>query len=195
MIIKKIILLIVSSTIFISCSSLFKVKRLQDCEFAFSHVSNTVLADIPIQEKNSISDFTFSEMGQISKAFFSKNLPLDFIANISIKNPNKKKALLTKLEWILLIEQDQIALGTIDQEHEIEGFSTISVPIKVSTDVYELWRNKSRDAALKLLFNMSDDSGKPIKLTIKVKPIFTIGKKEIKSPNYFIINTELTSPE
>lgn len=187
---KKILLFTTIILSLTSCKMIKEVQRLAECEYAFISVSDTELAGVKIQEKESMRDLGMSEMTLIGKAFLMRNMKLTFTANIAVKNTNAKTAALNRLEWIMSVEDTKVAEGVINDRFEVAGGETKILPVDVEFDVMDIWRSGSRDDILNMLFNLADIGGKPTTLKLKLRPSVMIAGKQIATPNYFTVKTD-----
>jgi hypothetical protein len=104
---KKIISVVLIYLLFGACGIINQVNQmanLANCDFRLKSIQQTLLAGIYIQDILSFTDLGFLDMVTITNAIANKTLPLEFILNIEVRNPNISPAALNKLEWILLID-------------------------------------------------------------------------------------------
>ena len=60
---------------------------------------------------NQLSDLNMFDAAKIASAVGSQQFPLDFTLNIEAKNPNTSTAGMTKIDWILLIDDIEMTRG------------------------------------------------------------------------------------
>jgi hypothetical protein len=180
--------------IFVSCSTIREISALAKCEFKVSNIKDLTLVGVNIQKINSITDLSWSDAGKIAAAIFTNSFPLAFTVNLDVKNPNKTKAALNHLEWILLIDDIQMATGNVNDRVEIApngGVSTL--PININLDLKQALKGKSYDAIKNFAFNLAGYGDGPTRITIKAKPTIMIGTKAVQYPGYISIKTQYTS--
>lgn len=170
-----------------------KVKRLQNCEFRTTTLENTSLAGVNVQAINSLFSIKLGDMLKLADAVKSGSLPLTFVLNTEVRNPNKKPASMTKVDWIASIDDDEIAHGAVEQRVEIPGMGTATVPFTVGTDVMQLLRGKSKDALITYALGLAGANNAPVRVSIKLKPYIHIGKKEIAYPGFIRLSQEFSA--
>lgn len=185
---NRLFVFIISIVFVVSCSSVKQANNFKDCTYSFASIEDLKVGNIDIQGKKSFRDLNMSETTGISQLLMAKKLPISLTANISITNPNSKTASIDVLEWILLIKDKEIAKGIINNKIEVKPNQTINIPIPISTDIGTVLKAFSLSEITHIMFNISDISGIPVEAKLKVKPAIRVGKKEIKSPSFFIIN-------
>jgi LEA14-like dessication related protein len=169
------------------------LKNLSKCEFRIKNVENIKAANINIQKLTSIDELGFLEAAKIATEILSGSLPLVADLNIEVKNPNKGKAALTKLDWIVLIDDYEIANGIVNQRFEVPGGSTAIMPMHIQTDLKKVISKDTGKFLVNFAFNLVDKNDKPTRISIKAKPTIMVGKKEITYPNYILVKDVFTS--
>jgi hypothetical protein len=104
-----------------SCASLLSVANIASCKFRMESMQNTSLAGINIQGRTNFSGLSITDAGRLTNAYLNKNLPLSFILNIEATNPNVREAALHGFDWILNIDDVEMARGRQDQQITIPG--------------------------------------------------------------------------
>ena len=85
---------------------------LAKCDFRLKTIENTNLAGVNIQHIQKLSDLNFIDAARISAAMAGKELPLTFTLNVEARNPNASQASIQRIDWILLIDDIEMANGT-----------------------------------------------------------------------------------
>ncbi|KPK86027.1 MAG: hypothetical protein AMS27_05985 [Bacteroides sp. SM23_62_1] len=174
-----------------SCSYLKELSALADCDFRMSTLEDPLLAGIDISDRNSIEALTFEETGKIAKNILLGELPLSFILNVEVKNPNPVTASLNRLEYIAFIDDLQVAAGAVEERIEIPPLGGIStIPVKVETNLVELLKRESRNTLINFGLNLADASKRPTRVSIQIKPYIRVGNKDLEYPGYINVNKE-----
>ncbi len=161
------------------------------CDFRMKTVTDTQLANIDVQNIRSFSDLNFFQVGNLTKAYLSGNVPLEFLLNIESKNPNTASATMASFDWILLIDDIQMVSGTNEQEYQIPANGgTQVIPLKISVNLLEVLNNETKDALLNFGFNLADAGNKPTRVGLKLKPTINVGGIPITYPGYIELGTE-----
>jgi hypothetical protein len=185
--------LALTSVLFFSACAFSKLSRLENCEFRSTTLEQTQLAGVNVQGYKSVLDFKFTDALKVADAYKSGKMPLSFILNVEARNPNSKPALMAKIDWIALIDDDQIALGTVDRAVQIPAGGTAIIPFTVQTDLLELLKGKSKDALITYAMGLAGADNKPLRVAIKVKPYISIGKKTLAYPGFFKLEQEFSA--
>lgn len=149
------------------------------------------LAGIRIDNKKSISDLNMMDAGKISAALLSGRLPLTFNLNVVAQNPNATLAAMNKMEWIALLDDVEVVRGMVNDRVEIPANNgKTNIPVKISVDLKEVLSSKSKDALLNLAFNLTDPSGQPSRVKLKIKPTLMLGSIPVNYPGYITLSKE-----
>jgi len=157
-------------------------------------VTDTRLAGLDIQKINSFSDLNLFQVGNLTKAYLSRNVPLEFLLNIEGKNPNAAEATMASFDWILFIDNIQMVSGTNDQEYHISANGGIQIiPLKISVNLLDILNNETKDTLLNFGFNLADAGNKPTRVDLKIKPTINVSGIPITYPGYIDLGTEFGS--
>ncbi len=182
------------SIAFSSCKTLMSYTNILTCDFKMKSLSNTQLAGIDIQSINSYSELGFIQLGTLTKAYLNGNIPLEFQLNVEGKNPNPTVASMAKFDWILSIDDIQMATGTNSQEYNIPpNDGTQIIPLKISINLLDILNDQTKNALLNFGFNLTDNSNKPTRVGLKIKPTIYLNGIPITYPGYIELGTEYGS--
>lgn len=119
-------------------------------------------------------------------------MPLALNVNIGVKNPTDRNALLTTMDWALDIAAKEFATGSTNQNYNINAKKTTTVPLGVSTDLYQLFSSTGVEA-LKTFASSFTKDGTSSQLGLRVRPAISVAGQTIKSPSYIQIMSPSTS--
>ena len=192
---KILLLASISSLIFFtSCDVMQQVTQMNNltkCDFRLESVQQLNLAGINVQNVKSVSDLNMFDAAKIASAVGSQQFPLDFTLNIEAKNPNTSAAGMTKIDWILLIDDIEMTRGILDKQVTIPANNGIAIiPMKMHVDLQEALKGKSADAVINFGMNLAGTGNKPTRFTLQMKPTITIGGFPITYPGYLNVKTE-----
>ena len=180
----------------ISCGVVRQAKQMSNlvnCDFRVLNVQNIYLAGVSIQNIQDIKNLGFTDAARIMTAVAGKSLPLKFLLNLEGKNPNSDAAGMNLLDWILFIDNIQMASGRVTESFVIPpNNGTTTIPIQVSLDLKQILKGKSLEAIANFAFNLSGAGNRPTRITVKVKPTIMIGQSPLKYPGYITINTDFS---
>ncbi|MBL7906764.1 MAG: hypothetical protein JNL22_17215 [Bacteroidales bacterium] len=198
---KKIMLMlavVITTIAFSACDILDQARQvamLSKCEFRLSSVDQLKLAGVNIQQVKKLSDLSLLDAAKITTAAVSgSSLPLNFTLNVEVKNPNAGSAGLTKLDWILFIDDIQMVSGVNEQRLQVPGNGgTGTIPLTIGVNLKEVLKGKSGDAIANFGLNLAGAGNKPTRITLKAKPTIMVGSQYIAYPGYLTVQNEFTS--
>lgn len=172
-----------------------QVAMLSKCEFKLKTVDQLRLAGVNIQQVKKLTDLNMMDAAKITAAAVSGgSLPLNFTLNVEARNPNTAAAGLTKLEWILFIDDIQMVSGVNEQRVQIPGNGgTGIIPLSIGIDLKQALKGKSGEAIANFGLNLAGAGNKPTRITLKAKPAIMVGSQSIAYPGYLTIQNEFTS--
>ncbi len=166
-----------------------ELKSFANCDFRLESVKNTRLAGVNIQGKKSLTDLGFSDMAKVTGVIAGGTLPLTFDLNVQARNPNASLAAMNRLDWILLIDKQEMVSGVLGDRVQIAPNSMATFPVAISLDLMEVLSGKSAEALLNLAFSLAG-TGSTSKITLKAKPTIVIGSSQLQYPGYINITQE-----
>jgi len=194
---KKAILILLLPVFFLtSCDILEQVAQvaaLQECEFELDNVNNIKVLGIRMDNKEDISDFSFSDLAKLTAALSSGSLPLEMDLNVKVVNPNTQTAAMTRMDWKVYVDEMHMVDGVVDDRVTIapNGGSSM-VPFRASLDLYEIISGEGLDAAINLAMNLSGKGTKASSLQLKIKPSINVAGRDIPYPGYVTVEQEIS---
>lgn len=191
--IKKSALLICLTLGFVSCDVSKQAQllmALKNCEYKVSSISNAKVAGTEINSLLGKSNLNIASLPGLAVGFLTKNIPLDATLNLEITNPSATEAAINEFDYKILINNTDLAEGTVSQSAVIGQGKTAIVPVKIRTNVYNLLTNQDILNDVTKAAKKTDESLGL--LTIKIRPTFMIGNTPIKYPTYISISKEIS---
>lgn len=190
--------LLVLPLLFSQCSvnqQISQAKTLGDCKY------NIVSADSVLLAGTDVRQFQFSKLDdllrypKLATGLLLRNIPLSARINLGIRNPTAKLAGINQLEYKILLAGQELFTGFLDQRIEVQPGSTTTIPIRLTTNAYQLITDgATRDAFVQLVQNLGGAANtQPSKLTVKLKPTLALGNKAVNYPGYITIEQEITN--
>lgn len=174
-----------------SCKTLLSYTNIFTCDFRMESLKNPRLAAVDVQTIKNVSDLSLLQVGKLTTAYASGNLPLSFVLNLESKNPNATPATMAKFDWILKIDDVQMATGTNNTQYTIPANNgTAMIPLTISINLLEVLKGESKNALLNFGLNLADAGGKPTRVSLQVKPTINLGTVPISYPGYITLGTE-----
>jgi len=171
-----------------SCAQLRELQTFTKCKFRVTTLENTQLAGVSVQGIKKMSDVKLLDAAKITAALVGGKLPLSFTLNIEAQNPNAQTAALSRTDWIVLIDDVQIATGTSTERVAIAPNSTETLPLHIASDLTEVLSGKSKSAMLNFGLNLTGTGNKPSRVTIKIKPSIMVAGNSIAYPGYLTLS-------
>jgi hypothetical protein len=194
MTVKYKVLIFIALVWLASCTQIREMKNLLYCDFRLATIENVNMAGIDVQKIKSFTDLSFVDGAKLLAAVASGSLPLNFTLNVEAKNPNGEKAALNKLDWLLLIDDIQVAEGTTTQRVEIPPANGTGIfPLQIRTDLAKVLSGQSGKNVVNLGLNLVGYGNKPSRITLKAKPTIMIGNMAMQYPGYISIKNEFGS--
>lgn len=188
------ILILLSAFIINSCDILDQASQmamLAKCQFRLGTLTNTRLAGVNIQNVDSYKQLGVMDVAKVTAAYATGSLPLTFTLNVDIKNPNTKPAGMTKMDWILLIDDVERLSGITEQRVNIPANGgTATLPMNLSIDLLKIIESRNIESLANFGMNLAGVGNKPTRVALKVKPTINVGTTPVTYPNYIMVNTE-----
>lgn len=158
-----------------------------DCEFQLEQIETFNLANIPLEKMMQTGEFDFSQFPNLAIGFLQKDIPLDAKIVVSAYNPDEEKATLTAFDYIIYIDDTQIAEGSMTEKTTFLPKSETKIPILVQGNVYEsIVANQHKWIDL-----LSGKNNESLMLKIKVKPSINIVGTDVKMPGYLTFEKKI----
>ncbi|NJN27080.1 MAG: hypothetical protein HC819_14430 [Cyclobacteriaceae bacterium] len=174
-----------------SCKTLMSYTSILNCDFRMKSMDNTQLAGVNIQHIKSFSDLNFAQAGKLTTAYLAGNVPLSFQLNLEGINPNANEATMARFDWILSIDDKQMATGTNQREFKLPANNgTQVIPLNISINLLEVLNSENKNSLLNFAFNLADAGNKPSRVGIKIKPTIYVNTVPVTYPGYLELGTE-----
>jgi hypothetical protein len=161
------------------------------CDFRLSTVDNIRLAGVNVQNVTNFSNLSIMDVARITSAYASNQIPLSFNLNVEVKNPNKEKAVMNGMEWIVLIDNIEMTRGQVSNRIEVmPNNQTAIMPLTLSFDLKKVLTGKSADAVANFGMNLAGSGNRPSRITLKAKPSVVVGGVTFPYPDYITIQND-----
>ncbi len=194
----RIIAIVILTASFTACEQLAQiasqaaqVMNLRNCTFDVNGLSNINMLGINIHENMSLGDLNASQVINVTNSLMNKKLPVTFNVNLDVNNPNSIAAALGKMDYIIALNGKEVISSTFTQGFSINPNSKGQISIPISTDLFQLFSNETKDAVLNLAFKLAGAKSEPVNLGVKVKPYIKVNNQSLAYPDYISINKVL----
>ncbi len=194
----RIIAIVILTASFTACEQLAQIAsqaaqviNLRNCTFDVNGLSNINMLGINIHENMSLGDLNASQVINVTNSLMNKKLPVTFNVNLDVNNPNSIAAALGKMDYIIALNGKEVISSTFTQGFSINPNSKGQISIPISTDLFQLFSNETKDAVLNLAFKLAGAKSEPVNLGVKVKPYIKVNNQSLAYPDYISINKVL----
>lgn len=171
-----------------------EMKTLGKCEFRLQSVEDIALAGVNVSNQKSLADLSLGDAAKLAMAAGSPQFPLNLTMNIEVRNPNSTAAGLSKIDWILLIDDIEMCNGILNKTVTIPANNGIaSIPLTVQSDLKKVLTGKNAETLINFGMNLSGNGTEPTRFTLKLKPTIMISGFPIVYPGYINVKTDFTS--
>ncbi|MEN3026311.1 MAG: hypothetical protein ABDH31_01210 [Chlorobiota bacterium] len=164
--------------------ALVGVERLQ---FRLDGITDVRLAGISLGQKQRISDFSAVEAAQLLASYRARSLPVDFVLQVAVRNPNDGIAgrrqlpiRLAAMEWRLLLDEVPTIRGALAQPVEIAGGAETLLPLQIRVDLVEFFQQRQYEDMLRLALELGQ--GQLSRVSLDVQPTLQTPVGEIRYP-------------
>jgi len=194
---KRIVSIAIICMLLVSCKVLEQANEMKNfakCEFRLKNIAEVTLAGVDITNVDQFSDLSFAEAGNISMTAMKGKLPLYFILNVEVRNPNEEKASMNRFLWDLFIDDILITSGKVIEDVKVPPGGGIAVlPVEIGVDLFEVLNGESADAVTNFAMNMTSSGGSPSRVKLRAKPTIYVGMTQVKYPGFITIEEEFVS--
>lgn len=194
----RIIVIVMLSASFTACEQLAQIANqaaqvvnLKNCTFDVRDVNNIYMMGININKNMSMGDLTAAQIINVTNSLMNKKLPVSFNVNFDVGNPNNIAASLGRMDYIIALNGKEVISSSFTDGFSIGANSKGSISIPVSTDLFQLFSNETKDAVLNLAFKLAGAKSDPVNLGVKLKPYIKINNQSLAYPDYITINKVL----
>ena len=192
--IKNIIIILLVTLGLSSCDVLEQMSQMANfakCTFDFNNVNSVEMLGLNLRKGMTKDDLSITQAVALTRALVNKSLPVTFNVNLDITNPNSSPASMTRMDYILTLNDKQIIATTLDQSINVPANASNTVTIPVTTDLFQLFSGESADAIVNTAFKLAGASSDPVNVGIKIRPYITIGGQQLAYPDYITMNKVL----
>jgi len=171
-----------------------QIKALEKCDYKLINASNITVAGIDVQKLIKGSNIDLSSLPSLALGYLRKDIPLRANLNLEISNPSTTLAAINNFDYIILINKQEIANGTVDQRVSIDAGQTTRVPVQLNANIYKFLADGN------VLSDITDfvkaangGTEKKGMVTLKIRPSIMVGGGLVKYPGYITIDKEVSS--
>lgn len=189
--IKKSILYSLIIFTFFGCGVIKDLTNLSRLQFKIANLESISISGVNINNKNSIRDFSSLEILRLSTSFIRNDMPLEFILNVQVKNPNADNVSqsnsnfrLSSFPWRLFLDGSEVLAGNISSPVDIPGNKGISyIPVGIKINLINIIKDKGYEGILNLALTIAQQKDRPTKIELFAKPVVVTPIGKINYPD------------
>ena len=170
---------------FTGCTGVEETYNLKNCDYDFHSITNLTISDIDMSK--GLSPLMVPVVLSILTGN-ATSIPMHFIVNIDVKNPNTGAASFEAMEYIIYIDNIRITDGLITEPFYIEAGNSKVLPVDIDVDIMDLVKDNTRPATENAIKNFLGIGDTPSNVTVQLKPSFKVGKQTFTSPVFVAVN-------
>lgn len=196
---NKFLSIIAAAALLSSCNLNKQAKQVnafEKCTYEITSADSVYVAGKDVNKLIKNNNIDLNNMPELAIAYMRQNIPFKAKLNLQIKNPTTDKAAINRFEYIVLLKDQELANGTVDQQVSVEPGGTTVVPVNIKGNIYQILSNGKTMNEIMDFMKGSKTAGGPEKkgvVTLKIKPTIEIGNKLVAYPGYITINKEISS--
>jgi hypothetical protein len=172
-----------------------QIKALEECDYEIIAADSIFIAGTDVSQMVQDRTIDISRIPGLALGLFRKNIPLEAKLRLQIRNPTAEVAAINQFEYILLIKNEEIANGSVNEKVSVAPGGSEDVFVKLNSNVYRFFSN-GRTLQEIADFIQGSAIGAPEKtglVTLKIRPTIQVGNKLVKYPGYITIDKEVSS--
>jgi len=171
-----------------------QIKALEKCDYKLLNATNITVAGTDVQKIIKGNDIDLSSLPLLALGFLRQDIPLKAKLNLQINNPSTTLAAINNFDYIILINKQEIANGTVDQRVSIDAGQTVNVPVQLNANIYKFLADGNVLADVtEFLKGASSGSEKKGMVTLKIRPSIMVGGSLVKYPGFITVDKEVSS--
>ena len=171
-----------------------QIKALEKCDYKLLNATNITVAGTDVQKVIKGNNIDLSSLPSLALGFLRQDIPLKAKLNLQINNPSTTLAAINNFDYIILINRQEIANGTVDQRVSIDAGQTVNVPVQLNANIYKFLADGNVLADItEFLKGANSGSEKKGMVTLKIRPSIMVGGNLVKYPGFITIDKEVSS--
>jgi hypothetical protein len=175
-----------------ACATLQQIAALRQVHFDLAGVRNGRLAGIDVSRIRSYSDLTPVDAGRLALAVARKDLPFDFVVDVSALNPpeNRVTATMVRLAWTLLLNDKETISGVVDTTLTLPPGTAVGIPMSMRLNLFQFFDGPAQ-SMVDLAASIAGVSGDPTRVSLRAVPTIDtpIGRISYPSPITIVSRT------
>src|SRR5690606_3818943 len=134
-----------------------------------------------------------SRLPGVALGFLNRAIHLSGILNLHITNPTNQLAGIQQFAYKIAVEGRDVLEATSDLPLEVPASQTVTVPVKLQTNVYKFLSDQQTLQKLLAFVQSARDGAtdEKVNLTLSIKPTLALGNKQLNYPGYIDIDKQV----
>lgn len=195
---KQIIIISLMLFFMVSCGVYETISNFARLQFKVDSYNNFRVADVALENKSDIDDFSPIDYVKLTGAFVKGELPFSFVINVEAQNPNDGSGgfpatdiSIKQFPFRVLLDDKQILSGNIQDEFLVPGVGENKIiPILVEVDLLKFFKDKSFDELADFILAVGGKDGSRSRISLFAKPVLGTPVGSLEYPEEIKISHE-----
>lgn len=183
---KKVYFIMLGAMVLLICGcgaakdQLMGIYNISNCKYSYQS-----LGGVSVDGINSSNALSLENAKKLSSILLGdvKSVPVDFIVNMNVQNPNSTPALFSGFDYTLSVDNIKFVNGSMQESFEVLANSSRILSIPVQLDAKSLISDSStKDAFINIVKNLLGISTKQSDISVSLLPTYMVGNKQMSSP-------------
>jgi hypothetical protein len=182
----------------VSCGVYETISNFARLQFKVDSYNNFRVADVALENKSDIDDFSPIDYVKLTGAFVKGELPFSFVINVEAQNPNDGSGgfpatdiSIKQFPFRVLLDDKQILSGNIQDEFLVPGVGENKIiPILVEVDLLKFFKDKSFDELADFILAVGGKDGSRSRISLFAKPVLGTPVGSLEYPEEIKISHE-----
>lgn len=171
-----------------------QIKALENCKYRVVSASDIAVAGTDIKRLMNNQNFNLGSLPALAFGLLRRDVPLRATINLEVNNPSGNIAAINQFEYKVLINNQELANGFVDQLVSVSPGQSVIVPVAVNVNVYQFISNAQVMSQI-TDFLRGGAGGQERKglVTLKIRPSIMVGNTLVKYPGFISVSKEFSS--
>ncbi len=171
-----------------------QIAALEKCKYKLLSAEQVTLGGTNIASFSNLQDINLASLPGLALGLLTQDVPLKARLNLEITNPTGTAAAINDFEYKVLINNQELATGLVNQLVDVQPGGTTVVPVNVNLNAYRFISNKQvMQEVAAFLQSGTDLVARKGMLTLKIKPSIKVAGALVKYPGFLTIDKEISS--
>jgi LEA14-like dessication related protein len=171
-----------------------QIAALEKCTYKLISAENITIGGTSINNIANMENLNLASLPGLALGLLRQDVPLKARLNLEIKNPSSSQAAINEFEYKVLINNQELATGFVNQLVDVQPGGTTMVPVDLNLNAYKFISNKKvMQEVVEFLQAGSGTEERKGLVTLKIKPSIKVGNTLVKYPGFISMDKEISS--